>query len=110
MPQPIMPGELGKFQKLLAKNPLAFVGAVFFVMFCVTYWINIDKNSDSEQYWKELYQKERDKNDALQLELLIKAGVLDKKDRVIEKQNQVIKKADSTLKDNVSETLQKLTK
>ncbi|MGL5234097.1 MAG: hypothetical protein ACRC8Z_04985 [Empedobacter falsenii] len=109
MPQ-ITPEELGKFQKLLAKNPLAFVGAVFFVMFCVTYWININKNSDAEQYWKELYQKERDKNDALQLELLIKAGVLDKKERVIEKQNKVIKKADSTLKDNLSETLEKLNK
>ena len=109
MPQ-ITPEELGKFQKLLAKNPLAFVGAVFFVMFCVTYWININKNSDAEQNWKELYQKERDKNDTLQLKLLIKAGVLDKKDRVIEKQNEVIKKADSTLKDNLSETLEKLKK
>lgn len=111
MPEtPLNPENLGKIQRLIIKNPIAFVAAVFFAMFCLNYFIIINKNSDSEQYWKELYQKERDKNDALQLELLIKAGVLDNKDRVIEKQNQVIKKADSTLKDHVSETLQKLKK
>lgn len=104
------PETVGKFQQLITKNPTAFAAAVFFIMFAFTYTINIRKNNSAEQYWKELYLKERDKNDDLQTELLVRAGVIDRKQNVIEKQNTVIKKADSTLKDNVAETIEKLTK
>lgn len=102
MPNPkLTPENLGKFQKLITQNPIAFSAAVFFVMFAFTYGINISKNNEAEQYWKELYLRERDKNDALQMQLLIKAGVL-------EKAKEVIIEADSTLKNNVSEKIEKL--
>ena len=57
------------------------------------YFININKNSDSEQYWKELYEKERGEKDRLKDDLLFKAGI-------IERQQNVIKEADSTLRNN----------
>ena len=102
MPNPnLTPENLGKFQTLIAKNPIAFTTAVFFVMFAFTYGINIAKNNDAEQYWKELYLKERDKNDALQMQLLIKAGVL-------EKAKEVIIEADSTLKQNTAKQIENL--
>lgn len=101
MPNNITPGNVGKFQQLIIKNPVAFVAAVFFIMFGFTYSINIRKNNDSEKYWKELYEKERNEKDRLKDELLIKAGVL-------EKAKEVIIEADSTLKNNVSEKIQKL--
>lgn len=102
MPQPnLTPENVGKFQKLISQNPVAFSAAVFFIMFIATYWINVNNSNTNEEYWKELYLKERDKNDRLQTQLLIKAGVL-------EKAKEVIIEADSTLKNNVSEKIQKL--
>lgn len=102
MPQPnLTPDNVGKFQKLISQNPIAFSAAVFFIMFAFTYGINLRNSSSNEDYWKELYLKERDKNDKLQTQLLIKAGVL-------EKAKEVIIEADSTLKNNVSEKIQKL--
>lgn len=95
------PENVGKFQKLIIQNPIAFAATVFFIMFSITYGINIRKNNDSEKYWKELYEKERNEKDRLKDELLIKAGVL-------EKAKEVIIEADSTLKYNVSEKIQKL--
>jgi putative Ca2+/H+ antiporter (TMEM165/GDT1 family) len=86
--------EVGKFQQLIIKNPLAFVGAVFFLMFGITYFINIRKNNSSEQYWKELYEKERSEKDRLKDELLIKAGYI---------KDETIKKADSTLREQTQE-------
>lgn len=86
--------ELGKFQQLIIKNPLAFVAAVFFLMFWVTYFINIRKNTNSEQYWKELYEKERGEKDKLKDELLMKAGYI---------KEETIKKADSTLREKTQE-------
>lgn len=86
--------ELGKFQQLIIKNPLAFVAAVFFLMFWVTYFINIRKNSNSEQYWKELYEKERGEKDKLKDRLLMKAGYIEE---------ETIKKADSTLREKTQE-------
>ena len=97
----LSPENVGKFQKLIIQNPLGFVAAVFFLMFTTTYFLNIGKNNDAEQYWKELYLKERSEKDRLKDELLIKAGVL-------EKAKEVIIEADSTLKNNVSEKIQKL--
>lgn len=95
------PENVGKFQKLIIQNPIAFTITIFFLMFAVTYFLNIRKNNDNEEYWKELYLKERDKNDQMQTQLLIKAGVL-------ERAKEVIIEADSTLKNNVSEKIQKL--
>ena len=86
--------QLGKVQQLISKNPLAFVAAVFFVMFWTTYFINMNKNDDAEQYWKELYEKERGEKDALKDQLLKKAGYIEK---------ETIKKADSTLREKTQE-------
>lgn len=86
--------QIGRIQQLIAKNPIAFVAAVFFVMFWITYFINMNKNSDSEQYWKELYEKEKWEKDALKDQLLTKAGYIEK---------ETIKKADSTLREKTQE-------
>jgi len=86
--------EVGKFQRLITKNPIAFVASVFFLMFGITYFINIRKNNSSEQYWKELYEKERGEKDRLKDELLIKAGYI---------KDETIKKADSTLREQTQE-------
>lgn len=84
--------EIGKFQQLIIKNPIAFVAAVFFVMFWVTYFLNIRKNDNAEEYWKELYEKEKDKNDDLTYQLLINAGVIKKQDQVITDANTTLRK------------------
>ncbi|MEI7489291.1 MAG: hypothetical protein WCJ72_18130, partial [Chryseobacterium sp.] len=82
--------QVGKFQQLIIKNPLAFVASVFFIMFWITYFLNVRKSDNSESYYKKLYEYERNKNDNLNNDLLIKAGI-------IEKRNEEIKIADSTL-------------
>lgn len=93
--------DVGNVQKLIIKNPIAFVAAIFCIAFGFTYYININKNSDAEQYYKELYEAERNRNDRLTTELLINKGV-------IRRQEEVIIKADSTLKDNVSLKVDKI--
>lgn len=95
--------EIGKFQQLIIRNPIGFVAAVFFVMFGVTYFINIRKNDSSEDYWKEQYEKEKENNDALKLELLINAGVL-------KKQDEVIIEANTTLREETAESATELLK
>ena len=57
-------------------------------------FININKNRDAEEYWKELYEKERGEKDALKDKLLTKAGYIE---------NETIKKADSTLREKTQE-------
>lgn len=86
--------EIGKIQNLISKNPVAFIASVFFLMFWITYFININKNSDAEQYWKELYEKERGEKDALKDQLLTKAGYI---------QQETLKKADSTLREKTEQ-------
>lgn len=82
--------QLGRIQQLITKNPFAFVASVFFLMFWITYFINLNKNDDTEQYWKELYEKERGEKDQLKDQLLKKAGYIEQ---------ETIKKADSTLRE-----------
>ncbi len=86
--------EIGKIQALITKNPYAFAASVFFLMFWVTYFINIRKNNSAEQYWKELYERERGEKDKLKDELLMKAGYI---------KEETIKQADSTLRQNTQE-------
>ena len=93
--------EIGSLQKLIQKSPAAFTAAIFCIAFATMYYLNVQKNNDAEAYWKELYIGERNRNDRLTTELLIKSGV-------IEKQNEVIVKADSTLKDNVAVKVEKI--
>lgn len=95
--------EIGSLQKLIQKSPAAFTAAIFCIAFATMYYLNVQKNNDAEAYWKELYVCERNRNDRLTTELLIKSGV-------IEKQNEVIIKADSTLKDNVAVKVEKILK
>lgn len=52
--------KLSKATQLIAKHPISFVAAVFFCMFWATYYINIRKNEDNEETWKELYIKEKE--------------------------------------------------
>lgn len=83
--------EVGKFQQLIIKNPLGFVAAIFFLMFGITYFINIRKNDNAEQNWKELYEGEKKKNEDLTYQLLVKAGVLNKQEKEILETNKKIK-------------------
>lgn len=93
--------ELGKYQQLIAKNPVAFVAAVFFLMFWITFFINIRKNNNAEEYWKELYEKEKWQKDQLKDELLQNAGYIKK---------ETLKKADSTLREQTQEQATSLLK
>lgn len=97
------PNKLGKYQQLIAKKPIAFTAAVFFVMFAFNYYVIFQKNKDAEQYWKELYEKERGEKDRLKDQLLMKAGV-------IERQNTIIKEADSTLREKTSNEAEQILK
>lgn len=86
--------KLSKTTKLIAKHPVSFVAAVFFCMFWVTYYVNIRKNEDNEETWKELYLKEKKEKEQLTLLLLIKANIIEKhnkQDTLLreETQNQV---------------------
>lgn len=77
--------HINKITQTIAKHPISFVAAVFFCMFWMTYYINIRKNDENEETWKELYKEERKARQELVLSLLTKANVLAK---------------DSILKDN----------
>lgn len=88
--------EIGKFQQLIIKNPIGFVAAVFFVMFGITYFINMRKNDSAEEYWKEQYEDQKKKNEDLTYQLLINAGVLKKQDEVIKEANTTLRKETST--------------
>lgn len=110
MPNPnLTPENIGKFQKLILNNPIGFVAAVFFIMFGFTYGINLIKNNDAEQYWKEMYEAERKKSDDLKNMLLQKAGIIDYQKDVINYQGEAIKEADSTLRNSTQmQIMQKL--
>lgn len=86
--------EIGKIQALITKNPYAFAASVFFLMFWVTYFINIRKNTNAEEYWKKQFEQEKAAKDKLKDELLIKAGYI---------KEETIKKADSTLREKTQE-------
>lgn len=89
------PEEIGKIQRLIMKNPTAFVAAVFFTMFGVTYFINLRQVTHREEHWKELYLDEKKAKDELNKQLLIKAGI-------IEAQNKIINQADTILRNETS--------
>lgn len=93
--------EIGKFQQLIIKNPIGFVAAVFFVMFGVTYFINMRKNDSAEEYWKEQYEDQKKKNEDLTYQLLINAGVL-------KKQDEVIKEANTTLREETADAAKEI--
>lgn len=86
--------QIGRFQQLIARNPIAFVAAVFFVMFWITYFIHLKKSNDDAEYWKEKFENEQKQKDALKDQLLRKAGYIE---------NETIKKADSTLREKTQE-------
>lgn len=86
--------QIGRFQQLIARNPIAFVAAVFFVMFWITYFIHLKKSNDDAEYWKEKFENEQKQKDALKDQLLTKAGYIEK---------ETIKKADSTLREKTQE-------
>lgn len=99
--------EIGKLSTIVSKNPLGFVVAVFMLMFAVTYYINISKNDQSEEYWKSQYEAERRKSDDLKNMLLQKAGIIDYQKEVIEYQGEAIKEADSTLRNGTQMQIMK---
>ncbi len=86
--------QVGKVQQLIIKNPFAFVASVFFLMFWVTYFINLRTNNNSEEYWKKQYEQEKAAKDKLKDELLMKAGYI---------KEETIKQADSTLRENTQQ-------
>lgn len=101
--------EIGKISTIATKNPMGFIVAVFMLMFAVTYYLNIDKNDKSEEYWKAQYEAERKKSDDLKNMLLQKAGIIDYQKEVINYQGEAIKEADSTLRNSTQmQIMQKL--
>lgn len=89
-----MQKNLDKFTQLIAKHPIAFVAAVFFCMFWITYFINVRRIEQGESTWKELYFKEKKEKEELTELLLIKANIIEnqnKQDTLLreETQNQV---------------------
>lgn len=89
--------EIGKLQKLLIKNPIAFTAA-FFVSFCgmlicavvlVTRESADDARKSASEY-KAMYESERRDNRDLTNELLINNGI-------IREYREVAKKADSVI-------------
>ncbi|MDR6548552.1 hypothetical protein J2810_004642 [Chryseobacterium rhizosphaerae] len=89
--------EIGKLQKLLLKNPIAFTAA-FFVSFCgmlICAVVLLTRESADDQRksadeWKKLYETERSANRELTNELLINNGI-------IREYREVAKKADSVI-------------
>lgn len=88
------PDNVGKFQDLISKNPAAFVGAVFVIMFGFTYGINLNNSSKEEKRCWELVKIEREAKDKaiaeqneLKDKLLVKSGVLDKVEKRIDEAN-----------------------
>ncbi|WP_294203147.1 hypothetical protein [uncultured Chryseobacterium sp.] len=82
--------ELGKLQKLLLKNPIAFTAA-FFVSFCgmlICTVVLLTRESSND--WKTQYEAERQANRELTNELLINNGI-------IREYREVAKKADSVI-------------
>lgn len=69
--------KLSKVTQLIAKHPISFVAAVFFCMFWGTYYINIRKNEDNEETWKELYIKEKENCEKFRNQLFIKNGIIE---------------------------------
>jgi len=94
---------LEKIQSLITKNPLAFLAAAFFLSSISTYSLFIRQTKDAEQYWRELYLKERDEKDKLKDELLMSNGI-------IKSQDKIIQEKDSTLRDNTIEKVETILK
>ncbi len=95
--------HINKITQIIAKYPISFVAAVFFCMFWVTYYINIRKNDENEETWKELYIKEREDKDRFRNQLLIKAGIIEAQRRIIQQndtllRNETIENAEQILK------------
>lgn len=88
--------KIDQTTRLIVKHPIAFVAAVFFCMFWITYFINVRRIEQGEKTWKELYLAEKKAKNELEHLLYIKAGI-------IEKQSKIIKQRDTLLKNQTEE-------
>ena len=91
--------SISRFTLLIAKYPAAFVGALFGVMFLINHYIANRRYEEEIVQWRELYIKEKDKNDELQNQLLIKAGII-----------EAMKKNDEVIKDKTEDTAKEVLK
>lgn len=91
--------SISRFTILIAKYPVAFVGALFGVMFLINHYIANRRYEEEIVQWRELYIKEKDKNDDLQNQLLIKAGIIER-----------LKKEDDTIKNKTEDTVKEVLK
>lgn len=91
--------SISRFTILIAKYPAAFVGALFGVMFLINHYIANRRYEEEIVQWRELYIKEKDKNDDLQNQLLIKAGIIER-----------LKKEDDTIKNKTEDTVKEVLK
>lgn len=91
--------SISRFTILIAKYPAAFVGALFGVMFLINHYIANRRYEEEIIQWRELYIKEKDKNDDLQNQLLIKAGIIER-----------LKKEDDTIKNKTEDTVKEVLK
>lgn len=96
-------GKVSRYAETIAKNPIAFVGAVFFMMFWVTYFINIYAKSEDCSYWRIQYEVERKKNDKLNTQLLIQNGI-------IQIQGKQMKTEDSIIRSETKHQVERLLK
>lgn len=91
--------SISRFTILIAKYPAAFVGALFGVMFLINHYIANRRYEEEIVQWRKLYIKEKEENDKLQNELLIKAGII-----------QRLKKEDDVIKDKTEDTVKEVLK
>ena len=68
-------------------------------MFLINHYIANRRYEEEIVQWKELYIKEKDKNDDLQNQLLIKAGIIER-----------LKKEDDTIKNKTEDTVKEVLK
>ncbi len=82
--------QFSKFQALLAKNPLAFVATVFFLMFWITYFINLQNSKSEITYWKEKYDEKDKEVNQLKDDLIESSGIIKIQREVVEKAVNVL--------------------
>lgn len=85
--------KLSKIQELIERNPVAFLAAVFFVLFGTLFYMFLNKHSKEQDdcekeiiYWKnknDIAQKEKDN---LTTALLVQHKVIHKVDSTVKKE------------------------
>lgn len=86
--------QFSKFQSLIAKNPLAFVATVFFIMFWITYFINLQNSKEEVVFWKKKYDNKDAEVNKLKDDLIESSGIIKIQKEVVEKAVNVLENED----------------